>query len=401
MSSHAYAEFSPILEHCPVSDLDPYADEALIDPWPGYAQLQSLGSAAWLSKYQMFALTRYDSVLRTLKDASTFSSASGVMMNDDMNQVLRGNTLCSDGAQHQRSRRLIGKPLSPTALKSLQDEISCKADHLVGGLVAKGTFCAITELATFLPVDIVASAVGLPEDGRERMLVWAAQMFNCFGPLNDRARGAFPVLREMMDYARTQAVRGKLRPGSWADAILDAADRGEIDQAVCPVMMIDYVGPSLDTTIYAIGNGVWLFANNPGEWQKVRDKPSGMPAAINEILRMEAPVQGFSRLLTRDYELDEVTLPAGSRAIVFYGAANRDERRFPDPHTFDVSRGSAEHIAFGWGHHVCIGQHLAKLEMNAIFCALAKRVTRFRIEQETRNLNNVLRGFSRLVVSVE
>ena len=204
-----------------------------------------------------------------------------------------------------------------------------------------------------------------------------------------------------MDYARTQAVRGKLRPGSWADAILDAADRGEIDQAVCPVMMIDYVGPSLDTTIYAIGNGVWLFANNPGEWQKVRDKPSGMPAAINEILRMEAPVQGFSRLLTRDYELDEVTLPAGSRAIVFYGAANRDERRFPDPHTFDVSRGSAEHIAFGWGHHMCIGQHLAKLEMNAIFCALAKRVTRFRIEQETRNLNNVLRGFSRLVVSVE
>ena len=98
MSSHAYAGLSPILEHCPVSDLDPYADEALIDPWPGYAQLQSLGSAAWLSKYQMFALTRYDSVLRALKDASAFSSASGVMMNDDMNQVLRGNTLCSDGA---------------------------------------------------------------------------------------------------------------------------------------------------------------------------------------------------------------------------------------------------------------------------------------------------------------
>jgi cytochrome P450 len=401
MSSHAYAGISPVLKHCPVSDLDPYADEALIDPWPGYAQLQSLGSAAWLSKYQMFALTRYDSVLRALKDASAFSSASGVMMNDDMNRVLRGNTLCSDGAQHQRSRRLIGKPLSPAALKSLQNEIVGKAERLVDGLVAKGTFCAITELATFLPVDIVASAVGLPEDGRERMLVWAAQMFNCFGPLNDRARSAAPVLREMMDYARTQAVRGKLRPGSWAEAILDAVDRGEIDQALCPVMMIDYVGPSLDTTIYAIGNGVWLFANNPGEWLKVRDKPSGMPAAINEILRMEAPVQGFSRLLTRDYDMDEVTLPAGSRAIVFYGAANRDERRFPDPHTFDVSRGSAEHIAFGWGHHMCVGHHLAKLEMNAIFCALAKRVTRFHIEQETRNLNNILRGFSRLVVSVE
>jgi cytochrome P450 len=253
---------------CPVSELDPYSDEVLSDPWGAYAELQRLGSAVWLTKYQMFALTRYDSVLRALKDASAFSSASGVMMNDDMNQVLRGNTLCSDGADHQRSRRVIGKPLTPTALKSLQDEISSKAERLVDGLVAKGTFCAITELATFFPLDIVASSVGLPQEGRERMLVWAMQMFNCFGPLNDRARTAFPVLQEMMHYARTQAVRGKLTPGSWADAILDAMDRGEVDRAVCPAMMIDYVGPSLDTTIYAIGNGVGLFAKHPGEWQK-------------------------------------------------------------------------------------------------------------------------------------
>src|SRR5262244_985759 len=98
----------------PISDLDPYCDGALIEPWKVYRELQDLGSAVWLTRYQMFALTRYDSVMRALKDASAFSSASGVMMNDDMNRVLRGNTLCSDGADHQRSRRVIGKPLSPT-----------------------------------------------------------------------------------------------------------------------------------------------------------------------------------------------------------------------------------------------------------------------------------------------
>jgi cytochrome P450 len=102
----------------------------------------------------MFALTRYHSVLRALNDANAFSSASGVMMNDDMNQVLRGNTLCSDGAQHLRSRRLIGKPLGPAALKSLRDEIAWKAERLVDGLVAKRLFCAIADLATFLPVDM-------------------------------------------------------------------------------------------------------------------------------------------------------------------------------------------------------------------------------------------------------
>jgi cytochrome P450 len=157
------------------------------------------------------------------------------------NTHLRGDT--SDGADHQRSRRVIGKPLSPTALKSLQDEITSKAERLVERLVAKGTFCAITELATFLPVDIVATAVGLPPDARERMLTWAAQMFNCFGPLNDRARSAFPVLEEMMHYARTQAVRGKLRPGSWADAILDAVDRGEGRSSCLPCP--DRFGPAL------------------------------------------------------------------------------------------------------------------------------------------------------------
>jgi cytochrome P450 len=208
MSSSAYAAFPQPFEKCPVSELDPYSHEALIDPWGAYAELQRLGSAVWLTKCQMFALTRYDSVLRALKDVSAFSSASGVMMNDDMNQVLRGHTLCSDGPDHQRSRRVIGKPLTPMALKSLRDEITSKAERLVDGLVAKGTFCAITELATFLPVDIAASAVGLPHDGRERMLVWAAQMFNCFGPTAPAARS--PCFRKLA----VRQASGRMAEGS-------------------------------------------------------------------------------------------------------------------------------------------------------------------------------------------
>ena len=233
------------------------------------------------------------------------------------------------------------------------------------------------------------------------MLLWAEQMFNCFGPLNDRTRGAFPVLQEMMHYAKTQAVRGKLKPNSWAEAIADAVDRGEVDQAARPAMMIDYMGPSLDTTIYAIASGVWLFAKHPEEWRKICESPSCVPSAINEVLRMESPLQGFSRLLTRDYDMDGITLPAGSRAIMFYGAANRDERKFPDPHTFDVTRGSAEHIAFGSGPHVCVGLHLARLKIAAIFRALATRVRRIHIEKEVRNVHKVLRGFRKLLVSVE
>jgi cytochrome P450 len=144
--------------YAPVSDVDPYSDEVLFDPWETYRELQNLGSVVWLERYKMFALTRYASVTRALKDAGAFSSAFGVMMNDEMNPVLRGNTLCSDGVDHQRLRRIVGKPLSPTALNSLKSEITTKAELLVDRLVGQGQFCAVAELATALPVDIVASA---------------------------------------------------------------------------------------------------------------------------------------------------------------------------------------------------------------------------------------------------
>ena len=384
------------------STLDPYTDEALLKPWPLYRELREMGSVVWLVRYGMFAITRYDAVVKALRDWEAFPSSFGVMMNDDMNQVLRGNTLCSDGDAHNRLRRVVIRPVTQAALKSLEDEVEREAEAVVDRLCARGRFCATGELATYLPVTIVSNAVGLPEEGRERMMAWSTGMFNCFGPMNERARNSTPVLSEMMHYARTHAVPGKLKPGSWAEAIHHAAAAGEVPREAVPVMMIDYLGPSLDTTIFAISSGVWLFANYPDQWDLLRDDPSLIPGAINEILRMETPVQGFSRYVARDYDLDGVPLPKGSRAIVFYGAANRDPRQFPEPDRFDVRRDNAgRHMAFGAGPHMCLGQNLAKLEMRALFTALARRVKRFRIAEEERMLNNVLRGFSKLIVTVE
>jgi cytochrome P450 len=384
----------------PVSDVDPYTDEALLNPWPGYRELRDAGPAAWLRRYDMFALTRHASVRRALQDWQTFSSASGVMMNDEMNVVLRGNTLCTDGHAHDRLRRVLIRPLRPLALKQLTDTITDEADKLAERLVARGSFDATTELAYHLPLAIVSELVGLPSEGREKMLVWATEMFNCFGPENERTVSAFPVLEEMVGYATTQAVRGKLKPGSWAESLHDAADRGEVPPEVLPVMMIDYMGPSLDTTIFAITSAVWLFARHPDQWDLLRDDPTLIPGAINEVLRLEAPVQGFSRLAVDDYDMDGVVIPAGSRVICYYGAANRDEREYPDPDRFDVRRDARSHLAFGAGPHQCVGAGLARLEMTALFGALARSVRRFEVGQADRVLNNVLRGFGRLETEV-
>jgi cytochrome P450 len=393
---------SMTLTEAPASTLDPYTDQALLNPWPLYRELRGMGPVVWLEKYAMFAVTRYDAVMKALRDWQAFPSSFGVMMNDDMNKLLRGNTLCSDGDAHSRLRRVVIRPVTPVALRSLQEEVEREAEAIVDRLYAKRRFCATAELATHLPVTIVSSAIGLPQEGRERMMEWSIGMFNCFGPMNARARNAMPVLSEMMQYARSHAVPGRLKPGSWAEAIHHAAAAGEVPSEAVPVMMIDYMGPSLDTTIFGIASGVWLFANYPDQWDLLRADPSLIPAAINEILRMEAPVQGFSRYVARDYDLDSVALQQGSRAIMFYGAANRDPRQFSDPDRFDIRRDNAgRHLAFGTGPHMCLGMNLARLEMRALFRALARKVKRFHIEAEQRALNNILRGFSKLIVTVE
>lgn len=384
----------------PVLDLDPYSDASLLDPWAVYQEMRDAGPVVFLSRYNMYAATRYDTVAQILRNPEVFLSSDGVMMNDQMNQVLRGNTLCSDGPAHDASRRIIVKPLTPKALKPLQSGIQEEASALVDRLVGKGRIEAVSELAQHLPVTIVSSLIGLPEDGRERMLVWASEMFNCFGPMNQRTEDSFSVLGEMMEYATTQAVRGKLRPGSWAEAIHDAADRGEVAADKCPVMMIDYMGPSLDTTIFAISSAVWLFGHHPDQWDLIREDPSLIPGAINEVLRLESPIQDFSRSVAEDHEIDGVVLPAHSRVITYYGAGNRDERRYQDPDAFDVRRNPVDHLGFGAGPHACVGMNLAKMEIRSVIAALASRVKRIEIHDEQRALHNILRGFTSLDVTL-
>lgn len=384
----------------PVSHVDLFSDETLANPYPAYDQLREQGGAVWLDQIEMFILTRFADVQGALADWQSFTSAKGVMMNDRMNETLQGIVLCSDDPEHAAMRKVLMAPLQPRELKALTGRITDEAEALADRLVAKKSFNAATELAQYLPVTIVSELVGLPEEGRERMLDWASANFDCFGPLNERALNAFPVVNEMVNYAFTQCVPGKLKPGSWAAKIWEAADRGEIRHEQCPIMMNDYMGPSLDTTIFATCSAIMLLANNPDQWDILRDNPTLIPNAVNEVIRIESPIQNFSRVAARDVVVDGVTIPAGSRVIMSYGAANRDPRKWEDPNRFDVKRRAMDHLGFGHGAHQCIGNNLARMEIAALLTALTKRISRIELHSSERQLNNVLRGFRRLDVTV-
>lgn len=391
----------PAVSGQPIYDVDLYSDEVLLDPYPHYKALRDLGAVVWLPRNDLHAVARFEDVRAVLRNPAVFSSAQGVAANEHVNTISRGTTLASDAPLHDRLRAIVAAPLMPRALEEIAPAIRTEARRLVDELVARGQFDAVSDLAQHLPLTIVSKLVGLEDYGRSSMLRWAAATFNVLGSMNARACTALKDVQEMRAYLGGDEIRSRLRPGSWGDRVFAAADRGEVEPERCPVLMRDYLGPSLDTTIFATANLVLLFGRHPGQWDLVRSDPALIPNAINEALRLESPVRGFTRHLAADATIGGLTIPRESRVLLLYASANRDERKWQEPERFDVIRRANDHLGFGNGTHMCAGLHLARLEMTALLEVLVEHVASFEIGKPVLALNNVLRGLASLPVRVK
>ncbi len=387
----------------PTTAHDLYSDELLNDPYEVYDELRSQGAAVWMEAHQAYVLPRYDGCREALRTWKVFSSAHGVMMNDPINQALGGRVmLCTDGEQHARQRVVVAAPLTLKALTDVRSYIESEAVALVDRVVAGETFDAAGEFAHHLPVTIVGSLVGVPEAGRDRLVEWASAAFNTIGPINQRTIASFPLIEEMNAFVEQECTREKVTPGSWSAGLWDAADRGDLAAHEPQIQINNYLGPALDTTIHSTTNMIWLFARHPDQWALLRRRPELVPDAINEVLRIESVIQGFSRFTTENYELDGIPIPAGSRTLVLYGSANRDDRHFADPTRFDIERFNAgDHLSLGHGSHACPGGHLARMEMRALLEALLPKVERFELIESSRAINNVIRGLATCTVKVK
>lgn len=379
---------------------DLFSDAAIAEPYSHLRALRDLGPLVWLDAHEVFVAGRYAEVRAILADDATFVSGEGVGLNELINAGGQGTTLMSDGAEHACQREIIGRPLTPRALADLRPEAEELADAIVDRLVAQRSFDAVADLAEVLPATWVPDLLGWPVEGRDRLLDWAAASFDGLGPLNDRALGAGGGILEMTAFA--QRLAGTTLPAeSFAARILAAAERGEIEPDRCPMMIIDYIAPSLDTTISAIGNLVWLLATHPEQWQLLRDEPGRAKGALNEALRLESPIRCFTRVARVDTEVAGVAVAAGSRIMLSFASANRDERRWDDPERFDITREAAGHLAFGHGEHACVGMGLARLEGAAVLGSLVGRVATIELAgAPQRKANNLINAFASLPVAV-
>lgn len=326
-------------------------------------------------------------------------SGRGVALNELVNSNVSRVTLTSDGDVHRRLRRALMKPMMPSALKDdVQPLIHQLADELVTRLLERESFDGIADFAQHLPLSVVSRLVGLPEAGRQRMLEWAAATFDALGVMNERGQRSLPLVIELAAYV-AGLERSQLQPDGWAARLFTAVDEGQIEPDDVAGMLIDYVAPSLDTTILATGHLLFQLGRHPDQWDLIRREPTLVPRAIHEALRLESPVRAFTRLAVADYDVGGTVIPAGDRVLVIYGAANRDERRYPEPDRFDVTRDAKDHLGFGHGVHRCAGSYLAELEMQSLLRAMTVRIQRIDVADPTVVFNNVLRGYSRFRVS--
>jgi cytochrome P450 len=388
-----------ILDDCPIYGVDLFSDDVIRNPYPHYQAIRDLGPAVWLDKHSMWAITRHKDVREALDAHEIFISGKGVAANDLSNGNTPGNLLASDPPLHTHLRKVIYAPLHPRALAIAKPRIEASANALIDRLLERPGFDGMTDLAQFLPVSIVSEMVGLPETGRENMLAYAAAVFDLFGAQNQRAKEALPIILKMRNYLAEQATQEHVLTGGWISMLYDAAQQGLIRPEQVQTLMRDYLGPSLDTTIFATGNLIYLLAKNPNQWNKLRKEPNRIGNTINEAIRLESPIRCFTRVLSQDHRIDEVILLKGSRAIIFYASANRDERRWENPDQFDISRILTDHVGFGYGIHQCAGMQLARLEMRSILAAMLKKVSKIEIMGEpSYAMNNVLRGLERLPI---
>lgn len=386
----------------PALDIDPFSPDFLDDPWPGLRTMREAGPVVWLEPYNIVAVPRYDEARHVLSKWQAFSSARGVGMEDFVRHGrfrLPSLILEADPPEHSSARGVLSRVLSPPVLKDLRAGFKAKADALIRGLVAKRRFDAISELAEAYPLAVFPDAMGLPQDGRERLLPHAEMLFNSFGPRNALFKQS--VHQASFDWVEHLGQRATLGPGLGL-LIHEAADRGDVLKGDAPKLVRALVQAGLDTTVHAIGASLYCLARFPDQWARLRAEPALVASAFNEAIRFESPVQTFFRTTIGDQYLAGAQLQDGNKVLVFLGSANHDPARWDAPDVYNIGRDTSGHLGFGAGIHRCVGQLLARMEGEIVLSALARHVRTLSLAgPPVRRLNNTLRGLASLPVEVE
>jgi len=393
-------------------EFNPYSDSFFDDPYDTYRWMRDEAPVYYSERWDFYALSRNADVVAAHRDWESFSSAYGVTL-DALSMRHRFDELkmliLMDPPEHERLRKLVRQVFTKAAIANLEPLVTDIVTSHVGALAGEDHFDLVADFAALFPVEIISSMLGVPVGERQQIRLWTDGFLhreenNPFATESGVA-ASMAMNEYFLDLAREKRrkpddlIISRLVTTTYEDESGVTHRLTDEDIATFSVLL---ASAGSETVTKLMGNGVMAFHNNPDQWELVLADADLIPGAIEEMLRLNPPSQYQGRFTTRDVVLDGGTIPAGSPTLLVTGAATRDPRAYDRPDVFDIQRGGATTLAFGYGAHSCLGSWLARLETRVALQQLRERWPRFDVDTDGLQrvtMSNVA-GYSHIPVHV-
>jgi len=404
-----------------LNDLDLWARAV---PYAEFARLRREEPVSWHDEPApnsgFWSVTRYADIVAASRDTATYSSGRGVSFEEptDEDMAARRTIIDTDPPDHTKLRKILSGSFSQRAVAVYQHFVEGLTEDVLDRALQHDEFDFVDAIAKEVPIRVLARIMGLPGSELDRFIdlgdrliantdpavtdvVWGRDDTDAYRLYPFRS----PYGKQLWDLGR-EVVKDKLRePG---DDLLSTLLAAEVDGDRLTETDLDnffsiMVIAGNETTRIAIAQGVLAFIEHQDQWTRLAEDPDGRAGtAADEVVRWTCPTHFMRRTATRDAELGGAHIKEGDKVILWYVSGNRDETEFAEPDTFDVGRAPNRHLSFGrGGPHLCLGVHLAKLEVSIVLAALARRVARFSLAGPPQRIrSNFTNGLRELPVRI-
>lgn len=399
-------------------DFDPLSDEFTRDPYRAYDRLRIQDAPYFYEPLNCYLLSRYDEVDAAARSPQMLRSMTGLVSPEQIRaQQVAGNfhdmpnhelfvqfsMLEVDGELHRRLRMVVLREFSKSFVEKHREVIRQHVDRLLDEALAQGSVDFIEAVAARVPGHVIGSILGVPEADCPLLRKWSEEIVQYFDAdrtaenkaIAERATGDFYSYLKALIADREQQPRDDL-----LTTLVRARQSGELTETELVSTSLLILAGGHGSTIDVIGTGMLALLSHPLEMEKIRRTPALVKQAVVEMFRYESPLPFFHRFAATELEVRGRRFPQGTKFGLLYGAANRDPDQFPGPGEFRVERVPNRHIAFGRGAHLCLGNNLAKLNMEILFERLLARTASIELDEPAPAYRTGLtsRGLKRLAL---
>lgn len=382
----------------PIQD-DMFTPDVIADPYAYYGRLRDEDPVHWNEAYELWAVTRHDDLVWLTRNHELFSSAvfkndprgpypgideSDLGLYEYVKNYQADQFIQHDRPEHLEMRRVMHGYFTPKSMEAWRPFIREAVKSLLDAAEEKGEMDVMRDLATPLPVLVIAEMMGVPPEDRPYIRALAEKLLYIGRGEYDRMKPLAEGMQGMVDYVSPLVDRRIVDPGDDFISVLASGEKRGIftrHEVLVNASLLLLAGH--ETTINLICNGTLSFLQHPEQWAQFMKDPAGLAKpATEECLRYDSPVKSIQRIATQDVEMRGKTLRKSDRIRWFISSANRDPGVFPEPEKFDITRYPNQHVAFGSGTHHCLGATLARVEGQEVFRALAERFPKLQAKPE-------------------